>query len=268
MKLSQALYEAGVSLGAFTLEKADAVLIIGTQIGRDAPLLLENIVGSGLPCYTLSTMEETLLGSFYKYEVGTEEGVLGILTKALCSEEDPAFADFFDGLDEGYLSAECNLGEEEALELAQALKGKRVTCVLGADLEHHAQAKTLAQWLALLGRVAQVEYVMAGHNERAATPVAFTFPTPPESLESYDGTVAYACPARKKEETTALVGSLQFSIAAKIKNGDVVEISNSLGEQVRTFCLDEAMKGTVALLPYEKVPCGFRYVQSTIKKVG
>jgi hypothetical protein len=102
--------------------------------------------------------------------------------------------------------------------------------------------------------------------EAPARPLAL--PTPPETLESYDGTIAYACPALTKEESSQLLGSRQFGVAAKAKHGDTVEVHSTLGVQVRTFCVDEGMKGTVALLPYAQVPAQFRYVHSTIKQVG
>ena len=268
MKLSEALHHLGVPLETFVPQHADKVLLFGTLIGRDDAFLLDRVMDSGLPFVALSALEDSRLGRFYKYEAGTEEGVLGILTKALYQGSDASLERFFEELDEGYLSAECNLGEEEALELAQTLQGKRVVCVLGADLEHHFHAPALAQWLKLLSHVARISYVMAGHNATLAQPLPLELPQAPDVLESFDGTVTYACPALNSEEASQLLGSRQFGVAAKVKNGDRVEIHNALGVQVRTFCMDETMKGTVALLPYAHVPEHFRYAHSTIKQVG
>ncbi|MBE0495415.1 MAG: hypothetical protein IBX45_03275 [Campylobacterales bacterium] len=268
MKLSEALHHFGVPLETFASQDVDTVLLFGAFIGRDDAHLLGEVLGSELPFVALSTMEDPRLGAFYKYEAGTEEGVLGILTKALYQGTDPSLEVFFDALDEGYLSAECNVGEEEALEVATALQGRRVMCVLGADLEHHFHAPLLAQWLKLLSHVATVSFVMAGHEATKVQTLPLELPQPPEVLESFDGTIAYACPALTKEEESQLLGSRQFGIAAKVKHGDTVEIHSALGVQVRTFYMDEAMKGTVALLPYAHVPAQFRYVHSTIKQVG
>ena len=110
--------------------------------------------------------------------------------------------------------------------------------------------------------------MMAGKDPVEAQPSPLVLPEIPEELESFDGTIVYACPQESDKEEATLIGSQQFSVAAKIKEGQGVEIESPLGVQRRVFCLDEAMKGTVALLPFAHVPEQFRYAKATIKQVG
>ncbi|QOP46374.1 NADH-quinone oxidoreductase subunit G [Sulfurimonas paralvinellae] len=79
-------------------------------------------------------------------------------------------------------------------------------------------------------------------------------------LPEYNGTVIYhANPVlqfnsftnvtRQLERDTALHGSAQFAAAAKISDGDRIEISLNGLTQKRVFKLDDELKGTIALNP-------------------
>jgi NADH-quinone oxidoreductase subunit G len=79
-------------------------------------------------------------------------------------------------------------------------------------------------------------------------------------LPEYNGTVIYhANPVlqfnsftnvtRQLERDTTLRGSAQFAAAAKISDGDRVEISVNGSTQERVFKLDDELKGTIALNP-------------------
>jgi NADH-quinone oxidoreductase subunit F len=60
---------------------------------------------------------------------------------------------FFENLDEGYLSAECNIGEEEIEDLnALYIKSKKPMLVVGHDLYNHPRAQNLAKLISLLVR--------------------------------------------------------------------------------------------------------------------
>ena len=68
-------------------------------------------------------------------------------------------------------------------------------------------------------------------------------------LESFDGSVVYACPPIDRDEEEQLIGSAQFMLAAKLKDGDEVFVITQNAEYQRKFVLDGELKGTVALLP-------------------
>lgn len=84
-----------------------------------------------------------------RYEASSEEGVMALLVKTLASDVAPK--EWLSDLDEGYLSAETNVGEEE-LELLKrkAKRADKVTIVAGSDLFAHPQATNIAKMLGVL----------------------------------------------------------------------------------------------------------------------
>ena len=81
-----------------------------------------------------------------------------------------------------------------------------------------------------------------------------------EDLPEYNGTVIYSANpvlqfnnftnvTKQLERDTALRGSAQFAAAAKISDGDTVEIHLGDRTQKRVFKLDDELKGTIALNP-------------------
>jgi NADH-quinone oxidoreductase subunit G len=79
-------------------------------------------------------------------------------------------------------------------------------------------------------------------------------------LPEYNGTVVYdanpvlqfnkfTAKTKQLEEEAMLFGSAQFAAAAKISDGDIVEISYKACTMQRKFSLDNELKGTVALNP-------------------
>ncbi|QOP44328.1 NADH-quinone oxidoreductase subunit G [Sulfurimonas sediminis] len=83
---------------------------------------------------------------------------------------------------------------------------------------------------------------------------------PVEELPEFNGSVIYNCnpvlqfnaftnKTHQLEKDTTLRGSAQFAAAAKIADGDVVEISFASRTIQRVFKQDEELKGTIALNP-------------------
>jgi NADH-quinone oxidoreductase subunit G len=102
-------------------------------------------------------------------------------------------------------------------------------------------------------------------------------------IESYDGTIIYECnPILQFSEFTAkchelkddfkLIGSKQYSIAAKISDGDRVKVSFGDYEKEMIYKEDEDLKGTIALLPAcdgsIRLGENFRYTKAKIIQVG
>ncbi len=80
------------------------------------------------------------------------------------------------------------------------------------------------------------------------------------SMPEYNGTIIYHCDpvlqfnaytnkTKQLEKDNSLRGSAQFSVAAKISDGDLVEISYGSKTIERRFKLDNDLKGTIALNP-------------------
>jgi NADH-quinone oxidoreductase subunit G len=100
-------------------------------------------------------------------------------------------------------------------------------------------------------------------------------------LPEYNGTVVYhanpvlqfnryTAKTKQLEQDTTLRGSAQFAAAAKIEDGDKVEIHLQSGIVKRVFKVDEALKGTVALNPTFDIHVemnGYRFEKSKIVRV-
>ena len=107
---------------------------------------------------------------FIKYEVGSEEGVAALLAYAFLENKElpHEIEECLEELDIGYLSAECNVGEEE-LESMHELFDQEMTVslVVGSDLYAHPKAAQIAKLLALLERYADVNVVCLPPAENA-----------------------------------------------------------------------------------------------------
>lgn len=273
LRLSSELLDNGVSLKAYDTLNNETTLVLGTLLSRDNSALAQRLSQSS-PLIYLSAMEDPILHEkatlFSKCEVGSEEGVFGVLIAAVIEGKDVpnAIKEYLEDLDEGYLSAECNVGEEEAEEIAALLKDTRCTCILSPDLEYHPKAKNLAKLIALFASLTPIDVVMVGQEAQEAQDKETVIPEEIEELASFDGTVVYHCPVIDTEEETMLFGSAQFGVAAKAKDGQRVLVQTQTNRYERTFKVDTNLKGTVALLPVTEDVTAYRYGQSKITQVG
>jgi NADH-quinone oxidoreductase subunit G len=148
-----------------TLSQAHAVILFGTRINDDAPMVKYHVNMASkwhrARVIYMHPMEDAqmknLVTQFMKYEAGSEEGVSALLVDTLLRgvELPQEVRDFLDDLDIGNLSAESNLGEEEFELLERTLwKRENFSLVVGADLYTHPRAKAIATLLGLLERFA------------------------------------------------------------------------------------------------------------------
>ncbi len=150
---------------------SDQVIVIGSRISTDNPqvryhLTMANKRNKAKITY-MHPMEDSLLQAtvtqFAKYEVGTEEGVMAMLAQTLLSDADLSdnAKQYFSDLDEGYLSAETNIGEEEFASIAKArIRAKKTTLVLGQDLYTHAKAENIAKMAGLVEKYTDIKVLV------------------------------------------------------------------------------------------------------------
>lgn len=228
------------------------ILVMGTLLSHHDKASLERLeacVNAGAKVVYLFTMEDAIFSAksdfFSRYEVGSEEGVMALLAKNLLLHvklPEPLSL-YFETLDDGYLSAESNLGEEEIEEIGSLYaKAKRVLIELGDDILMHPRRHNiirLAQTIATYGK-AELSVAQPVLDVDALEEVA--------PLKSFDGTVVYRCISDGKHEGE-LLGSGQFQIAAKIQHGENVSVSIDKEVYACTFVRDDSLKGTIALMP-------------------
>ncbi|WP_297442880.1 NADH-quinone oxidoreductase subunit G [Sulfurimonas sp.] len=143
------------------IKQADAVVIIGTRIATDNPMVRYAIrtasQHNGAKVIYAHPLEDALMKNtatqFIKYEVGTEEGVIALLANELLknADIDEDAKAFLEELDLGYLEAESNVGDDEIKQMSKSFsRTQNHVLVLGSDLFAHARAKNIAKLAALI----------------------------------------------------------------------------------------------------------------------
>jgi NADH-quinone oxidoreductase subunit F len=268
-KLKQAFEKYGVSVRKPNAN--GAVLFIGTLPSKDNEKLMREVCQNCSKLIYFSPMEDLLLhdkaAQYIKYEAGSEAGVLALLAKTLlnCKKLESNVANYIDGLDEGYLSAESNVGEEEIAKSATIFYESDLTLLLGDDLKTHPDAYVIASLIALIKKFFYFHVSMVDASELE---VKNDFLLPPiiEEISSFDGTVVYFYP--QDVENEKLLGSSQFAMAAKIQDKDEIIINVKSGEYKKIFEVSDKLKGTIAILGL-KEPKGYRYeVAKVMKRVA
>jgi len=153
-----------------TLQSSDLIISFGVWYQDDRAgsidLIQKTIEEQKAKFVYMHPIEDASIQSsvyqFIKYEVGSEEGVAALLAYTFLEgrELSEEIEDILEELDIGYLSAECNVGEEE-LESMYGLINEEmsVTLVIGSDLYAHPKAGQIAKLIALLERYAGVNVI-------------------------------------------------------------------------------------------------------------
>ncbi len=149
----------GGSLDA--ISQSDGIIVLGGRVTTDNPMVRYAMTTAarhnGAKVVYMHPIEDDLLQNvvtqYVKYEVGTEEGVVAMLTKTLLENADISdeTRTFFEGLDEGYLCAESNVGDEEYARIAKTFgRAKRKTLVIGSDVLNHKRAANISRLCAMI----------------------------------------------------------------------------------------------------------------------
>ena len=154
------------------LNKSDFIITVGSQISDDIAgikfKINEAVKKHRAKFYYCHPIEDSrlknIISSHIKYEVGSEEGVLSLLAKAIIPNEKKltkATKEFLDSLDEGYLSAECNVGEEEIENIKNNLKRKKSPyLIIGSDIYSHKTAKNIAKIVGLIEKYSDFKVIL------------------------------------------------------------------------------------------------------------
>jgi len=163
----------GGSLDA--IAQSDGIIVLGGRITTDNPAVRYAMTTAarhrGAKVVYMHPIEDELLQNvvtqFVKYEVGTEEGVIAMLAKTLLENSDLSeeARSFFDGLDEGYLCAESNVGDEEYARIAKSfMRAKCKTLVIGSDLLNHKRSANIARLCAMVETYTEFSVVVVPSN--------------------------------------------------------------------------------------------------------
>ncbi len=148
------------------VKQAEAVIIIGTRIATDNPMVRYAMrtasQHNGAKIVYAHPLEDVLMKNtatqFIKYEVGTEEGVLALIANELlqnCDIDDET-REFLEDLDLGYLEAESNVGDDELKAMTKSFqRAQKHVLIIGSDVFSHKRAKNIAKLAALIEKYTQ-----------------------------------------------------------------------------------------------------------------
>ncbi|KAA6227274.1 MULTISPECIES: hypothetical protein [unclassified Campylobacter] len=190
--------------------------------------------------------DKNLKAKFYKCEIASLSFVLALLCKLSDSKH---FSDF----DEGFLSAESCLGEEEALELLDFLKNAK-TIIIDENLKFHKDYESIKYFLNFLANKFNCEILDSNENKQDFSKAKFN---DLKELDNYDGLVLF----RTKLNDKFLHCSKQFLQIAKCQNHAkiIIEAKNLTLE--KELFLDENLQGTIAFLDFENKSFDFMKIR-------
>jgi NADH-quinone oxidoreductase subunit F len=266
-----------IQLENFMDFNSDAVITIGTRIAADN-VKVERYINKilhneGSEFIYMHPIDDVSLQDKYtqyiKYEAGSEEGVFALLAFFLTQNSSKEIQEYLDDLDIGYLSGESSVGEEELELLVEKLENKKeITLVIGDDITGHKYFDNISKFIRLIDLYTDINVVLLNADIHIDLSLK-VIPDEVDDINTYNGTVVYSI----DETENILKGSASFAMAAKIKDGDTVNITYENLTIKKKFQIDASVRGTIALYPIvdteqEKVMLsGYRFKQVKIQRV-
>lgn len=196
----------------------------------------------------ISCLEDNALNAkAYKCEIGASSFVLALLAKLACGDE-------FEDLDEGFLSAESCLGEEEANEILGFLP-KANFLIFDKSLLSHKDFNNIAFFMGVLCEKFALK--LACSDESVIEIDTDEFDELKE-LDNFDGLVL----CRGGDEI--LRCSKQFLQIAKVQNGDEVQVKSANFALKSKIQVDERLQGTIGFLDFAAQ--GYDFVRVSVTK--
>lgn len=157
------------------IAQSDAVIVLGGRVSSDNPAVRYAMTTAarhnGAKVVYMHPIEDALLQNIVtqniRYEAGSEEGVMAMLAKTLLDgyELSDEIQSYLDNLDEGYLCAESNVGDEEFTKISASLRrSKRKTLIIGSDVLDHKRAANIAKLCALIEANSDFSLVVVPKN--------------------------------------------------------------------------------------------------------
>lgn len=274
--------KSGFSGSCDAIAQSDMIIVLGGRVSCDNEAVYDAVVSAsnnGANVIYMHPLEDVLMDGIItqmvKYEAGSEEGVVAMLAKTLLDgcETSDTVQQFLDDLDEGYLCAESNVGDEEFKSIFEtAAESHQKTLVIGLDLFNHKNSSNIAKICGVIDSVSTFSVVIApkysdGSSLEMSGISQKGILDPVSPLPEYNGTIVYQCYPNKHSNNDTLRGSAQFAIAARLNSGERVSIDGYDGTKM--FLVDETLKGTIALnVLDEESNCGYRFEKIKLMRVG
>ena len=200
----------------------------------------------------ISCIEDSELGgeNLIRCEIGSISYVLALL----CKYANLSCDEFFSELDDGLISGECNVGEEEFEELGEWIKDVK-NIIIDDSFFTHPDKDAIFWLLEILGK----NVVLAGSEVKEFANIKEMDEL--RELENFDGAVVYL----NKNASDEIVGGVQFGIVAKAKDGEILNLKAKDFSVTAKFKLDHSLKGTVAIFGAKDCD-GYAFKQVVVSK--
>jgi len=151
------------------LINSDGIIVFGTRLTNDNPdikyIINQALKKTGAKFVYMHPIDDISLQDrytqFIKYEVGSEEGVIALLTLYLAVNTSKQYQDYLEDLDIGYLSGESSVGEEELEDIVQKLIRKQnKTLIVGTDLFGHKKSTNLGKLVGVIDKYTDFNVVV------------------------------------------------------------------------------------------------------------
>ncbi len=154
------------------VKNSDFIISFGGDVTDDTPhvrgLIDEASSQNQAEIISLHPIEDNsltkILTKYVKYEVGSEEGVIALLAKELLKncDTDSQIKEYFEAQDDGYISAESNVGEEEIEDIVLRVKSKKnPVLIVGSDVYNHPQAGEIAKLVGLIEKFTDFKILLS-----------------------------------------------------------------------------------------------------------
>ena len=266
-----------IQLGNFMDFNSDTIITIATRVSIDNSKV-QNYINKMLKndeseFIYMHPIDDVTLQDKYtqyiKYEAGSEDGVFALLASFIITTAPQEYKDYLEDLDIGYLSGETSVGEEELELLAEKLANKsEITLIIGDDITQHKNFENISKLIRLIDLYTNINIVLL--NEEIKIDLSTKIiPEDIDDINTYNGTVVYTVDS----SDNILRGSASFAMAAKIKDGDTVNIAYENFSTKKQFQIDSNVRGTIALFPLcankedKMMLNGYRFKQVKIQRV-
>ncbi|MCR8697011.1 MULTISPECIES: hypothetical protein [Campylobacter] len=219
------------------------ILSLASKLSLQSPKLVGEFENDEI--MVISPLDDNIKAEFIKCEIGAISYVL-----ALIGLEFGFSGEFWDELDEGELSGESNIGEEELPQICQFIKNCD-TCIISDEI-FAVNESSIKAILSLLQAKFGFKIVNLDGDEVALSGKL----TRLKEIPNYDNAVIFTHSCC--DEFRA--GSY-FGIAAKLKNGDEITIHSSQKELKAKLLIDPNIKGTIGFLGFEGAKYGFEVLK-------
>lgn len=219
------------------------ILSLASKLSLQSPKLVDKFKNDEI--MVISPLDDIINAKFIKCEIGAMSYVL-----ALIGLEFGFDGEFWNDLDEGELSGESNIGEEELPQICEFIKNCDI-CIISDEIFETNKSSSQAILSLLKSKFGFKIINLVGDEIELNGQL-----TELKTIPNYDNAVIFTHP-----HCNEFRAGSYFGIAAKLKNGDEITINSSQKDIKATLKIDPNIKGTIGFLGFDGAKYGFEVLK-------